>query len=112
MIHFRKLLFYLFLLVALSMASATAVLKLSDEILLQELFRDFDTELEALNQTERPYGVPLSISKGFAVFDAESDPDYNTVFRRADMAMYADKKAYYTTHRDRRRKYPFETEES
>ena len=89
-----------------------AVLKLSDEILLQELFRDFDTELEALNQTERPYGVPLSISKGFAVFDAESDPDYNTVFRRADMAMYADKKAYYTTHRDRRRKYPFETEES
>ena len=81
-----------------------AVLKLSDEILLQELFRDFDTELEALNQTERPYGVPLSISKGFAVFDAESDPDYNTVFRRADMAMYADKKAYYTTHRDRRRK--------
>ena len=29
-----------------------AVLKLSDEILLQELFRDFDTELETLNQTK------------------------------------------------------------
>ena len=36
MIHFRKLLFYLFLLVALSMASATAVLKLSDKPLLTD----------------------------------------------------------------------------
>ena len=54
---------------------------------------------DALNENES-----LSISKGFATFVPYYDMRYKDVFRRADQAMYEDKREYYKTHSDRRRK--------
>ena len=45
----------------------------------------------------------ISMSKGYAVYDPDQDTEYITVFNRADSAMYADKRAYYLTHEDRRK---------
>ena len=57
---------------------------------------------EKRERTEGP--VQLSLSKGYAIFEAGSDQDYRAVFNRADNAMYEDKKAYYQTHGDRRKR--------
>ena len=43
----------------------------------------------------KSYRLPLSISKGYAVYDKETDADLKSVFRRADEAMYQDKTDYY-----------------
>ena len=48
----------------------------------------------------------LSVAKGFAAFEPESDGGYRAVFNRADLGMYNDKKAYYQTHADRRTHVP------
>ncbi len=48
--------------------------------------------------------VLLFLSKGCAVFQPGSDGDYRSVFTRADNAMYADKRAYYQSHGDRRKR--------
>lgn len=45
----------------------------------------------------------VSAAKGCAVFADETDMGYREVFKRADNAMYDDKKAYYMSHADRRR---------
>lgn len=45
----------------------------------------------------------ISISKGCAAYDPETDDGYRAVFNRADNAMYNDKRLYYLTHEDRRR---------
>ena len=45
----------------------------------------------------------FSISAGSAVYDRGTDRDYRSVFNRADMAMYNDKREYYLIHGDRRR---------
>ncbi|MBR5406714.1 MAG: diguanylate cyclase [Lachnospiraceae bacterium] len=47
--------------------------------------------------------MEINISKGFAVFKKDSDKTYRDAFIRADRAMYADKKAFYKNHADRRR---------
>ena len=71
---------------------------------MQRRFSLLDWELEEANRTERPYVVPLSLAKGAAAFIPETDADYMKVFERADQAMYDDKRAYYETHGDRRRR--------
>ena len=48
--------------------------------------------------------MPVAMSKGYAIYDKEKDKTYKDTFSRADDAMYADKKAYYMTHEDRRKK--------
>ena len=48
-------------------------------------------------------GIDMSISVGFAAYNPETDKTYTDVFHRADNAMYADKRAFYQTHEDRRR---------
>ena len=48
--------------------------------------------------------MPLALSKGAALYKANSDVDVQSVFRRADAAMYADKAAYYKTHDRRQRR--------
>lgn len=63
-----------------------------------------DEALGVCNQTEKSYGVPLSFSKGAAVFDPARDKEYMDVFRRADQAMYQDKAAFYARNGDRRRR--------
>ena len=47
--------------------------------------------------------VEIGLSVGFATYDAVTDRTYSEVFHRADNAMYADKKAFYQTHVDRRK---------
>lgn len=48
---------------------------------------------------------PVSMSKGYAAYVPRADTCYRMVFNRADNAMYADKRAYYLAHSDRRRHY-------
>jgi diguanylate cyclase (GGDEF)-like protein len=48
--------------------------------------------------------LEITVSIGYAVYDRDTDYDYAEVFERADMAMYADKREYYKTHEDRRKR--------
>ena len=48
--------------------------------------------------------VEIGLSIGSATYDAGTDRTYSEVFNRADNAMYADKRAFYQTHEDRRKK--------
>ena len=48
--------------------------------------------------------VEIGLSIGSATYDPSSDRTYAEVFNRADNAMYADKRAFYKTHEDRRKK--------
>ncbi len=48
--------------------------------------------------------VEIGLSMGFATFDPSKDKSYADVFNRADNAMYADKRAFYQTHEDRRKR--------
>ncbi|MBQ8913988.1 MAG: diguanylate cyclase [Lachnospiraceae bacterium] len=69
-----------------------------------ELFKELDNELASFNANEKTYEMTLSFSKGASVFRPESDSDYQTVFKRADEAMYANKGQYYRQFGDRRRR--------
>jgi diguanylate cyclase (GGDEF)-like protein len=48
--------------------------------------------------------VEIGLSMGYATFDPSEDKSYADVFNRADNAMYADKRAFYQTHEDRRKR--------
>ena len=48
--------------------------------------------------------LPASVSAGFSLFDKEKDTVYSDVFNRADKLMYEDKKLFYQTHEDRRKR--------
>jgi diguanylate cyclase (GGDEF)-like protein len=48
--------------------------------------------------------IEISIAVGASTFDREKDRTYSEVFHRADDAMYADKEAFYKTHKNGRRK--------
>lgn len=61
--------------------------------------------LELLRRRRAAPELPLSLSWGSAVYDPAVDPDYNSVFKRADQAMYEAKRAHYTAGgHDRRRR--------
>lgn len=68
------------------------------------LFGRFDSELEAENGTQKQYVFPLAISKGAAIYDPERDDGFRSVFKRADTAMYDDKRAYYENRGEERRR--------
>ncbi len=59
-------------------------------------------ETDPTDKIERARGDNISI--GYATYDPATDKDYSDVFHRADDAMYADKRAFYKTHEDRRKK--------
>ena len=80
-----------------------AVIDHADEAKMMELFKKLDLELEVFNKTEHIYKIPLSISKGYSVFNSSEDREYIDTFRKADNAMYRDKAEYYKLH-DRRRR--------
>ena len=69
---------------------------------MERLFGRLEEVLAEENMTEKPYRVPLAISKGYSTFIPGKDTEYREPFRRADEAMYQDKAEYYKTH-DRRR---------
>ena len=48
--------------------------------------------------------ITIGLSVGYATFDPAVDSTYVDVFNRADNAMYADKREFYKTHVDRRRR--------
>ncbi|MCR5481776.1 MAG: GGDEF domain-containing protein, partial [Clostridia bacterium] len=70
---------------------------------MRQRFAQLDLELERAGHVAQPYGIPLSVAKGAAVFIPETDTSYSQVFDRADREMYDDKRVYYETHGDRRR---------
>ena len=82
-----------------------AILETTEKEKLDEIFQFVDTRIEAVNSTIEEFKTkePLAISKGISSFIKDQDSDVQSVFRRADDAMYADKAAYYKTH-DRRRR--------
>ena len=69
-----------------------------------ELFKQLDRELESFNANEKNYEMTLSFSKGGSVFNADEDTEYQAVFKRADVAMYANKGQYYRQFGDRRQR--------
>lgn len=83
-----------------------AILKHDDDREMRPLFARLDDAVRDINREERPYKIPLAISKGASAYRPGEDPDYKTVFKRADMAMYEDKRAYYTKYGDRRKREP------
>ena len=64
---------------------------------------DIESRLNSVDDEliEKKY---ISVSKGFTTFDPDTDMRYRDVFKRADDMMYDDKRAYYLSHKDRRRK--------
>ena len=82
-----------------------AILKISDTQKLEKILGFIEARIGAANDTIKGFKAeaPLAISKGFSCFAAGEDSDVQAVFRRADNAMYADKKAYYQIH-DRRKR--------
>ena len=82
-----------------------AILKISDTQKLEKILGFIEARIGAANDTIKGFKAeaPLAISKGFSCFAAGEDSDVQAVFRRADDAMYADKKAYYQIH-DRRKR--------
>ena len=62
----------------------------------------FKAALADMNAHSVP--VELEISVGYAYYDSGSDPNYKSVFNRADAAMYEDKREFYRTHVDRRKR--------
>ena len=69
-------------------------------VILEGGFGDMPERMERLHGDRDGF----SLSAGFAAFDPKSDTDYHTVFNRADMLMYDDKRKYYLTHGDRRKR--------
>ena len=74
------------------------------EEMIKDCFAVIDSATEEINSRERDYVYPLGISRGYAVYDPDTDGDYTEVFRRADFMMYDDKEAYYKRVGDRRRR--------
>lgn len=80
---------------------------------IDEVFRiggdEFVAILDGSDPTERMHRVKamlpqVAISMGFAFYSKDIDKSYAEVFKRADETMYVDKKMYYATHKDRRRR--------
>ncbi len=69
-----------------------------------ELFKQLDKELASFNANEKNYEMTLSFSRGASVYRSGEDADYQTVFKRADEAMYANKGQYYRQFGDRRKR--------
>ena len=66
---------------------------------------DADDPKDKMKQLRREL-KDTAISMGYAFFVKAADTEYSTVFKRADEAMYADKREYYQTHQDRRKRRP------
>ncbi len=68
-----------------------AILRHRDLEDCEKLFVQFDLECTKASIEEKGE-IPLSIARGFAVFDLDKDLRFNDVFKRADNAMYENKR--------------------
>ena len=68
-----------------------AVLRYRDLEDCEDLFAQLDAACANTFIEERG-AMPISIAKGFARFDADTDAHFEDVFRRAEYAMYANKR--------------------
>ncbi len=68
-----------------------AVLKHRDLEDCEKLFAQLDLECSETYVEERGE-IPISIARGFAMFDSDKDLNFNDVFKRADNAMYENKR--------------------
>lgn len=62
------------------------------------LMDEFDRQLSEFNHSSGT-DDGISVSKGAASFDSKTDTSTDTVFARADKAMYRDKEHFYESHR-------------
>ncbi len=72
-----------------------AIMPTDSAVEMDKLFEQFDNELNKLNKKAKSYHFTISVSKGYAVYQENSDNEYKFVAYRADEAMYKDKDAYY-----------------
>ena len=68
-----------------------AILQHRDLENYEKLFVQLDLECAKISIEEKGE-IPVSIARGFAMFDADKDLHFNDVFKRADQAMYGNKK--------------------
>ena len=59
----------------------------------EALFTKFETDCESTVIEADDITLPISIAKGFSLFDPTTDTEFSDVFDRADEEMYANKKA-------------------
>ena len=69
------------------------VLRQSDLDSCEELFARLDETCENTIIDEKAK-ITISIARGFAMFDPDTDSCFNDVFKRADSAMYENKRKY------------------
>ncbi|MCR5468391.1 MAG: diguanylate cyclase [Lachnospiraceae bacterium] len=75
--------------------------QLEDKIkVLKDIINRKSAEVTAKHNAKADVGL----SAGYAVYDPDKDRTYSEVFHKADNAMYADKKTFYETHKDRRKR--------
>ncbi|MBR2280538.1 MAG: diguanylate cyclase [Ruminococcus sp.] len=62
---------------------------------IEGLFKTFDQKLDEDNKKIKSYSFPISVSKGYAVYQKGEDKEYKEVSHRADINMYHNKDVYY-----------------
>jgi diguanylate cyclase (GGDEF)-like protein len=58
-----------------------------------ELMKGFDMECESQFLEIREKKIPISIARGFAEYNPDNDENFADVFKRADEAMYKNKRS-------------------
>ncbi len=65
---------------------------------IQNGFSSVEFRMAKENVREKPYGMPLSLSTGYAVYDPETDREYMDVLRRAEEMRNEDVAAHAAKH--------------
>ena len=69
-----------------------AILQNRDLVDLKELLEKFEEECTNQSIETDKENIPVSIAKGFAMYDPEKDTSFIDVFNKADDAMYENKR--------------------
>ena len=75
------------------------ILEKSDYYNYSELLKKFESEIDAYNQNTRS-DTQISIARGIAIYNSETDLVFANVFKRADDAMYQNKAAMKAHRRE------------
>ncbi len=81
-----------------------AVLENVSDSSMEALMERCRMAFEEFNSQTTRYGTPMAASRGYSLFRPGEDPDFKTVFQRADEAMYKDKELFYRGKNDRRKR--------